>query len=109
MTEPRRPAARIPGSDAASGDPEDLVPGDYSAWRHCIEVSCGIPLTVAYVAERLCILGDPAQEATQRFVKPWGPAHLERIVGWFQQAQASLADDAAAAESYPSRMGFPVS
>lgn len=92
MTDPRRSATGAPAAD-----PDDPIPQDWAAWRHCIEVQCGIPLTAAYVAGRLRILADPAQEETQRFIKSWGQAHRERVVGWFQRAAASLANDADAA------------
>lgn len=86
---------------AAASEPDDPIPRDYAAWRHCIEVSCGIPLTAAFVAERLRILGDPAREETRRFVASWGQAHLERVLGWFQRAAASLATRTNAATDGP--------
>ncbi len=62
----------------------------YQDWRHCIEVQCGIPLTPTFVAQRLAELADPAHERTQKFVKTWGEAHRQRVIGWFEQASREI-------------------
>ena len=62
----------------------------YEGWKHCITVLCRIPLTQAYVEERLASLRDPADQRTQKFVAKWGEAHHARVVGWFEQAQREL-------------------
>lgn len=62
----------------------------YEDWKHCITALCRIPLTPAYVAERLAALRDPADDRTQKFVESWGEAHLERVIGWFEQAEREL-------------------
>ena len=62
----------------------------YDDWKHCITVLCRIPLTTAYVEQRLAELQDPTDQRTQKFVATWGEAHLARIVGWFEQAEREL-------------------
>lgn len=62
----------------------------YNDWKHCITVSCGISLTLTYVEQRLTALRDPADYGTQKFKATWGEAHLERVMGWFEQAGREL-------------------
>ena len=62
----------------------------YNDWKHCITVLCGIPLTPAYVQERLAVLRNPADHGTQKLVAAWGEAHRERVIGWFEQAEGEL-------------------
>ena len=62
----------------------------YDDWKHCITVLCGIPLTQAYVEDRLAALRDPADQRTQKFIATWGEAHLARVIGWFGRAQREL-------------------
>ena len=62
----------------------------YDDWKHCITVLCRIPLTLAYVEQRLAALRDPADHRTQKFIATWGEAHLARVIGWFEQAEREL-------------------
>ena len=62
----------------------------YDDWKHCITVLCRIPLTPAYVEQRLAALRDPADNGTQRFIATWGEAHLARVIDWFEQAARKL-------------------
>ena len=62
----------------------------YDEWKHCITVLCRIPITLAYVEERLAALRDPADHSTQKFIATWGGAHLARVIGWFEQAEREL-------------------
>lgn len=63
----------------------------YEGWKHCITALCRIPLTPAYVAERLRALRDPADPGTVKFVATWGEAHRVRVLAWFEQAAQELA------------------
>ena len=58
----------------------------YEEWRECIEVHCGIPLTTAFVRERLAELKDRGHPKTKEFRRLYGEKHLERTIGWFEQA-----------------------
>ena len=69
---------------------DGIVPQDYASWRHCIEVDCGIRLTPQWIEQRIAALQDPRDSHTSRFKELWGPTHLERVLGWFQQALAEL-------------------
>jgi len=62
----------------------------YDEWKHCITGLCRIPLTLAYVEQRLAALRDPADQGTQKFIAAWGEAHLARVIGWFEQAAREL-------------------
>lgn len=67
------------------------IPQTYGAWRHCIEVECGIPLTRDYIVSRLNVLREPSAEETQRFVQRYGRPHWQRVVAWFETAAEQLA------------------
>ncbi|MEM9012408.1 MAG: hypothetical protein AAGE18_14345 [Pseudomonadota bacterium] len=67
-----------------------VVPSTYEDWKHCITVSCDIPLTPHYVAERIAALSDANDHHTKQFIKRWGEAHHKRTLAWFQQAAAEL-------------------
>ncbi|MEW6037453.1 MAG: hypothetical protein AB1648_04275 [Pseudomonadota bacterium] len=62
------------------------VPQTYSAWRHCIEVECGIPLTAAFLQARLAALRDEEAGEARRFRRLYGDAHWLRVLGWFEHA-----------------------
>ena len=66
------------------------IPETYSAWRHCIEVDCGIALNAAYIRERLHALDDAKDFRTEQFVRLYGRPHWERLRGWFGQALREL-------------------
>jgi hypothetical protein len=68
------------------------IPQSYGAWRHCIEVECGIPLTGDYIAGRLSVLREPSAEETQRFVQRYGRLHWQRVVAWFETAAEQMAE-----------------
>ena len=62
----------------------------YDDWKYCITVLCRIPLTRAYVEQRLAALRDPADSGTQKFIAIWGEAHLAHVIGWFERAEREL-------------------
>jgi len=62
----------------------------YEDWKRCITVACDIPLTLGFVEERLAALRDPSDLHTKKFVDMWGAAHLDQVIGWFEQAKAEL-------------------
>ncbi|MCP1676834.1 hypothetical protein J2T57_004007 [Natronocella acetinitrilica] len=68
----------------------DPIPDSYEAWRHCITEDCGIPLTVAFVEERLTVWQNSEHEETQRFRRLYGDEHLRTIIAWFRQARQEL-------------------
>jgi hypothetical protein len=81
------------------------VPESYASWRYCIEVKCGIPLTLAFVRERIRVLSDPSREETQRFARTYGAGHLQRVLGWFRQSADALASGTQALRPDPQRDG----
>lgn len=66
---------------------DDIVPDSYEAWRHCIEVDCGLSLDAAYIRQRIAALEDPGDHHTQQFVRRWGEPHRQRVVAWFRRAR----------------------
>lgn len=64
---------------------------NYQEWRECIEVACGIPLTSAFIKERLAELTNGKNSKTQTFESLYGADHLAQTIAWFQQAQEELA------------------
>lgn len=66
-----------------------MIPETYDQWRHCIEVDCGITLTRAFIDERLRELATPSDFRTQQFIRLYGEAHRDRVLGWFRQAGAA--------------------
>jgi hypothetical protein len=63
-----------------------MIPQTYAAWRQCIEVDCGIPLTEMFIRERIAALHDPRDFRTEQFVRCCGQPHLDRVRVWFLQA-----------------------
>lgn len=69
---------------------DSIVPDNYEAWRHCIEVECGLRLDAEYVRQRIAALEDPGDHHTQQLVRRWGESHRQRVVAWFQRARDEL-------------------
>lgn len=67
-----------------------IVPETYEDWKHCITVSCGIPLTSEYVEQRIAALGNMKDHHTQRFIERWGQAHHDQTLAWFRRAEGEL-------------------
>ena len=66
----------------------ELFPGDYTSWRYCIEVKCGLALTPGFLEARIAVLGDPHHEESQRFARSYGEPYREQVSAWFQHAAA---------------------
>ncbi|MGE0799806.1 MAG: hypothetical protein AB7O55_15925 [Lautropia sp.] len=67
-----------------------MIPQTYDEWRHCIIVECRIPLTAAFVAERLNVWRDTQLDETSRFRRLYGDEHWKAVLGWFEQAARGL-------------------
>jgi len=65
---------------------DSIIPNSYQAWRHCIEVECQLRLTPDYIQSRIAALDNLADFHTQQFVRRWGEAHRQQVLGWFRQA-----------------------
>jgi len=63
-----------------------MIPQTYTDWRRCIEVDCGLALTPQFITERINELADPGRERTAQFIRLYGDAHRQRVLGWFRQA-----------------------
>lgn len=64
----------------------------YDNWKHCITVECGIPLTAAYINQRIGALRNPMDHHTQKFIQEYGESHLSKVIGWFETAKSELAE-----------------
>ena len=64
-----------------------MIPQNYQEWQHCIIVECGLKLSSEYIAERIEALNDPKDFSTQRFIEFYGEQHLNKVIGWFEQAR----------------------
>jgi hypothetical protein len=65
-----------------------MIPDSYPAWRQCIEIDCGIPLTEGFIRERIAALQDLRDFRTEQFIRCYGQLHLDRVRAWFAQALA---------------------
>ena len=65
-----------------------MIPNTFEEWRYCITTKCGIPLTIAYIEERLRALQSPRDAATARFRDLYGQQQLDQTIRWFEQARA---------------------
>ena len=68
-----------------------VIPQTYAQWRHCIEVECGIAMTLPFIDERLKVWRDAGHDDTRRFAQLYGKDHCLRVQQWFEQARNSLA------------------
>jgi hypothetical protein len=64
-----------------------VIPATYAQWRHCIEIDCGLALTRTYIDERLAVWRNDGHPECVRFARLYGPAHLENVRTWFEQAR----------------------
>lgn len=67
---------------------DDPIPQTMDQWRRCIEVDCGIPLTVDFAKKRIQDLEDSGNFHTQRFIECYGTDHHQRVLSWFRQVAA---------------------
>ena len=67
------------------------MPTTYEAWKRCITIDCGIPLSAEYCSMRLGALQNTDDAHTHSFTKKYGDEHLRRVTGWFTEALGELA------------------
>jgi len=75
-------------------NPNPVIPRTYAEWRRCIEVDCGLAITPEFVSARLAALKRNGSEEARRFAGLYGHDHLQRVVGWFEQANPAQPDGA---------------
>lgn len=66
-----------------------MIPDTYQAWRHCIEVDCGLTLTPQFIAERIAALENVGDMRTRQFLSCYGDGHRQRVLSWFREAAAT--------------------
>jgi hypothetical protein len=62
----------------------------YQDWKNCIEVKCGISLTIAFVEERLSVFKDESNAEKKRFAEFYGESHCMQIASWFEQSKNEI-------------------
>lgn len=61
-----------------------MIPKNYTEWRHCIEIDCGIKLTPSFAQERIKIMEQNSGVFMSGFRKLYGDHHPEQVLNWFQ-------------------------
>ena len=61
---------------------------NYAHWRAMMTDTAGISLDAVYCKERIAALSDEKDHSTQAFLRTYGSAHRDQILGWFEQALA---------------------
>ncbi len=64
-----------------------LIPQNYEDWHHCITVECGLPLTPAFIDERITSMQDLNDFRTKQFVQLYGSQYRQQVLAWFHQAK----------------------
>lgn len=59
----------------------------YGEWRRAITGIAGLELTRGYCQERRVALADESNPTTNDFIRTYGRDYLERVEGWFLQAE----------------------
>jgi hypothetical protein len=72
-----------------------MIPNNYMAWRHCMEVICKQPLTLTFVQERLKALRHPNDAHTKLLQQHYGAGHVQSLISWFEQAQQTFGENKA--------------
>ncbi|MBM3165591.1 MAG: hypothetical protein FJZ80_09055 [Bacteroidetes bacterium] len=62
-----------------------MVPLTFEQWKHCIAIDCGIPLSKAFIQERLQVYQNKQNPETKKFTLLYGEQHLNNIIPWLQQ------------------------
>lgn len=71
-------------------DQENYIPLNYEDWKHCITEKCGIPLTKAFIEERLNSFQDVNSNYTKKFIRIYGESYTGQIIAWFNLAKHEL-------------------
>lgn len=69
-----------------------MIPKTYEEWRHCITIVCGIPLTAAFVKDRLEALEKESSHEMKKFRARYGEGHLQQVKDWFARAREEIGD-----------------
>jgi len=67
-----------------------VIPQSYAQRGHCVEYERDIPLTLAYVDERLRVWCDLGNEKARRFAQIYGEKHRRPVQQFFEQARSAL-------------------
>jgi hypothetical protein len=62
------------------------IPESFEDSRYCIEQERHIPLTRAFIRQRLTTLREPNNEETKRFIKCYGKTYWHQGIAWFGRA-----------------------
>ena len=62
-----------------------MIPTNYLAWRHCIEMECRQPLNNEFAQDRLKALRNTNNTHTKLLQKHYGAEYVRTLIGWFEQ------------------------
>lgn len=65
----------------------------YDDWKYCITEICGVLLTEELVVSRLREPRNGSDYNTQKFIRTWGEPCRQRVIAWFEQSEAELAQN----------------
>ena len=61
-----------------------MIPQNYSEWRRCIELDCGITLTRHFAEERVKIMQQNKEPYMSGFFGLYGEAYANQLIKWYQ-------------------------
>jgi hypothetical protein len=62
------------------------IPQTYEEWKYCITQRCQIKLSPVFIQERLEKLADQQEAHTREYIRLYGEAYYQQMVGWFRRA-----------------------
>ena len=66
-------------------NPDDFF-ASYSEWHDAMTNRAKIELTEEYCTERIRALQDSGDVSTKQFIRMFGTAYRDTVLGWFRQA-----------------------
>ncbi|MEP6712308.1 MAG: hypothetical protein ABJA37_07835 [Ferruginibacter sp.] len=62
-----------------------MIPQNFSQWKKCITIDCGIPLTIAFAQQRLKVYENLENSETKKITQLYGEEHLDHLIQWFKE------------------------
>ena len=67
-----------------------MIPATYQEWKNCIEVECGLRLTLNFVQARIASFINTTDTGTKKFIELYGMDYYNQVINWFRQAETSF-------------------
>lgn len=65
------------------------IPQNYTEWRYCITVTCGLELTSEFIDKRITALENVSDFKTKQYIELYGSQYHQLVLSWFSKAKAS--------------------